>query len=155
MFTDIIIAATAKVYTIVQSDGFHPSIIHLLSQLYAVNKIFLEERRLQECGAVQILCESTFRRNVSPPASGSAVSCSRCFSLADFSTLKMEAIHSSETSVHTRSTRRHVPEDDVLRSHRCENLKSYKICLEFYLLGYNAMYSIESQPTFRKNTSPS
>jgi hypothetical protein len=31
-------------------------------------------------------------------------------SLADFSTIKMEAIHSSETSVHTRSTRRHIPE---------------------------------------------
>jgi hypothetical protein len=29
-------------------------------------------------------------------------------SLADFSTLKMEAIRSSETSVHTRSTRRHI-----------------------------------------------
>jgi hypothetical protein len=32
-------------------------------------------------------------------------------SLADFSTMKMEAIYSSETSVHTRSTRRHIPEE--------------------------------------------
>jgi hypothetical protein len=32
----------------------------------------------------------------------------------DFSTLKMEAIRSSETSVHTRSTRRHIPEDGIL-----------------------------------------
>jgi hypothetical protein len=32
---------------------------------------------------------------------------------ADFSTLKMEAIRSSETSVHTRSTRRHIPEDGI------------------------------------------
>jgi hypothetical protein len=31
-------------------------------------------------------------------------------SLADFSALKMEAIRSSETSVHTRSTRRHILE---------------------------------------------
>jgi hypothetical protein len=30
-------------------------------------------------------------------------------SLADFSTLKMEEIRSSETSVHTRTTRRHIP----------------------------------------------
>jgi hypothetical protein len=37
-------------------------------------------------------------------------------SFADFSTLKMEAIHSSETSVHTRSTRRYIPEDDILHS---------------------------------------
>jgi hypothetical protein len=47
-------------------------------------------------------------------------------SLADFSTLKMEAIQSSETSVQsTTSTRRHTPEDDILHSHRRENLKSY------------------------------
>jgi hypothetical protein len=46
-------------------------------------------------------------------------------SLADFYTLKMEAIRSSETSVHTRSTRRHIPEDGILHSHRRENLKSY------------------------------
>jgi hypothetical protein len=31
----------------------------------------------------------------------------------------------SETSVHTRSTRHHIPEDGILHSHRCENLKSY------------------------------
>jgi hypothetical protein len=31
-----------------------------------------------------------------------------------FSTLKMEAKCSSETSVHTRSTRRHIPEDSIL-----------------------------------------
>jgi hypothetical protein len=36
-------------------------------------------------------------------------------SLADFSTLKMEAINSSGTSVHTRSTRRHIPEDGILQ----------------------------------------
>jgi hypothetical protein len=47
-------------------------------------------------------------------------------SLADFSTLKMEAIRSSETSVQlTTYTRRHTPEDGILHSHRRENLKSY------------------------------
>jgi hypothetical protein len=46
-------------------------------------------------------------------------------SFAGFSTMKMEAIRSSETSVHTRSTRRHIPEDSILHSHRRENLKSY------------------------------
>jgi hypothetical protein len=36
------------------------------------------------------------------------------YSLADFSTLNMEAIRSSETSVHTGSTRRNIPEDGIL-----------------------------------------
>jgi hypothetical protein len=45
--------------------------------------------------------------------------------LADFSTLKMKVIHSSEMSVHTRSTQHHIPEDGILHSHCCENLKSY------------------------------
>jgi hypothetical protein len=44
-------------------------------------------------------------------------------SLADFYTLKMEAICSSETSVYTISTWHHIPEDGILHSHRRENLK--------------------------------
>jgi hypothetical protein len=38
----------------------------------------------------------------------------------DFSTLKMEAIRSNEKSVHTRTTRRHIPENGILHSHRRE-----------------------------------
>jgi hypothetical protein len=30
-------------------------------------------------------------------------------------------------SVHTRTTRRHIPENGILHSHRRENLKSYNI----------------------------
>jgi hypothetical protein len=42
------------------------------------------------------------------------------------STPKMEAICSSITLVATQqTTRRHIPEDDTLNKHRCENLKSY------------------------------
>jgi hypothetical protein len=38
----------------------------------------------------------------------------------------MEAIRSSETSGTTlRTTRRHIPEDNILQNYRCENLKSY------------------------------
>jgi hypothetical protein len=40
-------------------------------------------------------------------------------------------MRSSETSGATeQTTRRHIPEDDTLQNHRCENLKSGKINLQ-------------------------
>jgi hypothetical protein len=71
--------------------------------------LHLQGRKIRERG--------TSCRLQSPAHAGS--------SLADFSTRKMEAIRSSETLAHTRYTRRHIPEDGILHSHRCENIKSY------------------------------
>jgi hypothetical protein len=59
-----------------------------------------------------------------------------------YSTLKMEAICSSETSVATQqTTRRHIPEDDTLHNHRRENLKSYISVLCYGRIFYIMMHT--------------
>jgi hypothetical protein len=76
-----------------------------------VNRRFGRTYRLNlQCRKI---CErGTSVNKLQPPAHAGS-------SLAGFSTLKMEAICSSETSVHTRSTRRHIPEDGILEREKC------------------------------------
>jgi hypothetical protein len=55
----------------------------------------------------------------------SAAICSSWFLARGLFKLKMEAICSFETSVHTKYIRRHIPEDGILHSHGRDNLKSH------------------------------
>jgi hypothetical protein len=48
-------------------------------------------------------------------------------SLLIVSTLMMESLRSSQMSVLTRTMQHHSPEDGILLSHHCENLKFYTI----------------------------
>jgi hypothetical protein len=64
-------------------------------------------------------------------------------------TLKMEAIRSSETSGTTqRTTRRHIPEGNTLQNHRCENLKPLE--LVFALMAFVLEQELGSGRLFTK-----
>jgi hypothetical protein len=59
----------------------------------------------------------------------------------------MEAIRSSETSVKTGTTRCYTPEEDILHSHRRENLKSYNI----HIVAVSISYMCEQAFSFFKS----
>jgi hypothetical protein len=54
----------------------------------------------------------------------------------------VQALRSSETSALTRATRRNIPEDSILHSHRSENLKSYMCLIVWHCTNYKNMPSL-------------
>jgi hypothetical protein len=58
--------------------------------------------------------------------------------------IQMEALNSSETLLLTRATRLNIPEDTILHSHHCENLRSYIVILVYSLYLWNGFITFNS-----------
>jgi hypothetical protein len=90
----------------------------VLTAVTMKNAVFWDVAPCRSCvnrrfgGTYHLLLQGRKIRSLQPPAHAGS-------SLADFSTLKMEAIISSETSFHTRSTRRHIAEESILHDLIC------------------------------------
>jgi hypothetical protein len=96
------------------SSGMWPCRSYVNRRVGGTYHHHLQVRKIRERGTSVrrwLQTQLVFDRWLSLQSPAHAVS-----SLADFSTQKMEAIRSSEASVHTRSTRRHIPEDGILPS---------------------------------------
>jgi hypothetical protein len=97
----------------------------------AVTMKVTKQYSLVGCDAVYFGENPTFRRNVQTQSSGSKSKSSKKpveaggkLSVTYFSTLKMEAVCSSETSGSLRSTRRCILHDATFHSNRRVNFKS-------------------------------
>jgi hypothetical protein len=115
-----IILCSLLVFIFINSGSLTLSIRKIVIALTAV-AIFLTHFSLKSTIFWDTCITPCSPLKVSEGPAFTRVSCS-----AFSSTLKMEAICSSETSVDfQRTTRRYTPEDSTLYNNRCENLKSY------------------------------
>jgi hypothetical protein len=86
---------------------------------------------------------SAARRTIQPMVYSLAICRTLLSCSAWFSTLKMEIICSSETSVNIRTTLSYIPEDSTICSYSCDIFKSYRRFTDFEIIFFwNVSYFI-------------
>jgi hypothetical protein len=140
-FSDVVFSSHLEFWTMNHS-------IKTVILCYGIPSELFRTRRIPSHG--MLLCVALVRTDVSEEHTASIIEVKRIVVLGttlaitnNGSRLRRNSIP-SETSVLTIATRRRIPKDGILNSHRRENLKSYVILTDFALYRRHLKYELNS-----------